>query len=85
MIDVFNGLDKVLGMDLFNKLCPVIITDNGSKFSNPKAIELRKKIPCKRTSIFYCDAGIPYQKEACGEVNNELIRRLLPKGQVSIS
>ena len=33
----------------------------------------------RRTSIYYCDAGCPYQKGAI-EVNHELIRRVLPKG-----
>jgi len=77
--DIFNLLDKALGKELFNKLFPVILTDNGSEFSNPKAIENRESVPCRRTQIFYCDAGSPYQKGAI-EVNHELIRRILPKG-----
>lgn len=82
VIDVFNGLDKVLGDDLFNDLFPYILTDNGSEFSNPRAIEYRNHIKAggtmHRTNIFYCDAGCPYQKGAC-EVNHELIRRVIPK------
>lgn len=82
VIDVFNGLDQVLGDELFNELFPYILTDNGSEFSNPRAIEYRdhmKRSGTKhRTNIFYCDAGCPYQKRAC-EVNHELIRRVLPK------
>ncbi|WP_446897669.1 IS30 family transposase [Clostridium sp. LBM24168] len=77
--DVFNHLDKILGQELFSELFPVILTDNGSEFSNPKAIEYRDKFPFLRTHIFYCDAGSPYQKGAI-EVNHELIRRVLPKG-----
>lgn len=77
--DIFNHLDQILGKDIFNKLFSVILTDNGSEFSNSKAIEYRETIPCKRTSVFYCDAGSPYQKGAI-EVNHELIRRVLPKG-----
>jgi IS30 family transposase len=76
---IFDALDTVLDMEDFNKLFPVILTDNGSEFSNPKQIEYREKIPRRRTNIFYCDAGSPYQKGAC-EVNYELIRRILPKG-----
>ena len=82
VIDVFNGLDKVLGDDLFNDLFPYILTDNGSEFSNPRAIEYREHLKMggtkHRTNIFYCDAGCPYQKGAC-EVNHELIRRVIPK------
>lgn len=82
VIDIFNGLDKVLGETLFNDLFPYILTDNGSEFSNPKAIEYRKNpsgiSTMHRTNVFYCDAGCPYQKGAC-EVNHELIRRIIPK------
>lgn len=38
-----------------------------------------KMIDKKQHLSFYCDAGSPYQKGAC-EVNYELIRRVLPKG-----
>ena len=82
VIDVFNGLDKVLGNELFSELFPYILTDNGSEFSNPRAIEYREHpergASYHRTNIFYCDAGCPYQKGAC-EVNHELIRRIIPK------
>lgn len=77
--EIFDLLDRTLGVTIFEELFPVILTDNGSEFSNPKAIEHRDKVPCNRTKVFYCDAGRPYQKGAC-EVNHELIRRVLPKG-----
>lgn len=79
VIEIINLLDEVLGAKTFNSLFPVILTDNGSEFSNPKVIEKRSTIPCNRTKIFYCDPSAPYQKGAC-EVNHELIRRILPKG-----
>ncbi len=79
VIDIFNHLDENLGKALFDRLFPVILTDNGSEFSNPKAIEYREIIPYRRTNVFYCDAGSPYQKGAI-EVNHELMRRVLPKG-----
>lgn len=76
---IFHALDRVVGVTDFNRLFPVILTDNGSEFSNPKEIEYRDKVPMHRTNIFYCDPSSPYQKGAC-EVNHELIRRILPKG-----
>ena len=76
VLDIFNGLLDRLGITLFQKLFPVILTDNGSEFSNPKAIEADPETGEIRTSIFYCDAGKPYQKGAI-EVNHELIRRVL--------
>jgi IS30 family transposase len=78
--DIFEMLYDKLGKPLFKKLFPVILTDNGSEFSNPKAIEYSdEKFTGLRTNVFYSDAGSPYQKGAI-EVNHELIRRILPKG-----
>jgi IS30 family transposase len=37
--DIFEMLYDKLGKPLFKRLFPVILTDNGSEFSNPKAIE----------------------------------------------
>ena len=78
VIDVFNQLYELLGKEIFKKLFPVILTDNGSEFSNPKAIEFAPD-GTRRTSVFYCDPSAPYQKGSI-EVNHELIRRILPKG-----
>jgi IS30 family transposase len=83
VLDVFEQLDTKLGGENFNLLFPVILTDNGSEFSNPKKIEYREYVikdhGYRRTRVYYCDAGRPYQKGAI-EVNHELIRRILPKG-----
>lgn len=80
VIDIFNELESLLGKGSFRQLFPVVLTDNGSEFSNPKAIEYGlEKYGGFRTRIFYCDAGRPYQKGAI-EVNHELIRRVLLKG-----
>lgn len=80
VIHIFQALDRILGAKDFNHLFPVILTDNGSEFSNPKEIEYRDTVPMRRTSLFYCDPSCPYQKGAC-EVNHELSRRILPKGE----
>ncbi|WP_042333563.1 hypothetical protein [Desulfosporosinus meridiei] len=45
-------------LHIFQTLFPFILTDNGSEFSNPKAIEYDlKKDNGLRTSIYYCNAG----------------------------
>lgn len=58
--DIFDGLEKSLGMGLFQSLFPLILTDNGSEFSNPRALECDTETGEIRTKIFYCDAGKPY-------------------------
>lgn len=79
VIDTFNLIDNKINIDLFKKLFPVILTDNGSEFSNPTEIEFSNKTREQRTQIFYCEPGRPDQKGSC-EVNHEMIRRILPKG-----
>lgn len=78
VIDIFDFLYDKLGQDTFKKLFPIILTDNGSEFSNPLAIEFDKE-GNRRTQIFYCDPSAPYQKGSA-ENNHELIRRIVPKG-----
>jgi len=79
VIDIFNMIENKFGIELFKKLFPVILTDNGSEFSNPTEIEFNMNTGELRTRIFYCEPGRPDQKGAC-EVNHEMIRRILPKG-----
>jgi IS30 family transposase len=55
----------------------VILTDRGSEFTNPLAIEFNKGNG-RRTHIFYCDPQRSDQKGGC-EVTHEMIRRVLPK------
>jgi len=78
VIDIFDMLQSRLGLELFKSLFPVILTDNGSEFSNPKALEF-DAAGNQRTNIFYCDPYASYQKPNV-ERNHEFIRKILPKG-----
>ena len=79
IIEIFNMLEEILSTDIFQKLFVIILTDNGSEFSNPTAIEFNPITKKNRTQIFYCEPRRSDQKGSC-EVNHELIRRVLPKG-----
>lgn len=79
VIDIFNNLQDILGIDKFKELFILILTDNGSEFSNPTEIEFDLNTGEKRTQIFYCHPSSPFEKGSC-EVNHELLRRILPKG-----
>ena len=78
VIEIFNHLDFRLGRKNFMKLFKICLTDNGSEFSNPKAIEFDDKGEL-RTRIFYCNPNAPYQKGSA-ERNHEFIRQFIPKG-----
>ncbi len=79
VIDIFNYIQDNIGIEKFKELFDLILTDNGSEFSNPSEIEIDMNTGEKRTQIFYCHPSRPDQKGAC-EVNHEFIRRILPKG-----
>ena len=78
VIDVFDLMHKTLGVSCFPTLFPVLLTDNGSEFSNPKALEF-DSIGSRRTRVFYCDPGASFQKPNV-ELNHEFIRKFVPKG-----
>lgn len=78
VLEVFNYLEQLLGIETFLKIFSVILTDNGSEFGNPKSLEFNS-LGMLRTRIFYCDARASYQKGML-EKNHEFIRYVLPKG-----
>lgn len=78
VIDVFNMLYDELGAARFKTLFHVLLADNGSEFSNPKALEF-DEMGNQRTKVFYCDPYSSFQKPSV-ELNHELIRKILPKG-----
>jgi IS30 family transposase len=77
VITVFNTLEAALGNDLFEKTFPIILTDNGTEFSNPLALEFNSE-GIGRTRIFYCNPTASYQKGML-EKNHEFIRYVIPK------
>lgn len=78
VINIFNRLYLELGPDVFCALMPLLLGDNGSEFSNPKALEFDGQ-GNQRTHVFYCDPSAPEQKGSC-ERNHKFIRMFIPKG-----
>ncbi len=78
VIDIFNWLYALLGAETFRRMFPVILTDRGSEFSNPTALEFDNE-GSRRTTIFYCDPCASFQKPNV-ELNHEFIRKILPQG-----
>ena len=79
VVNIFNELYDLLEEETFKKLFPVVLTDNGTEFSNPLKLET-DFWGVLRTRIFYCDINRSDQKGSI-EVNHEFIRRILPKGK----
>ena len=76
---IFNILKSRLGTDEFKRLFEVILTDNGTEFSDPESIEINPETGEKLCSLFYCDPNCSWQKGSI-EKNHEYIRYILPKG-----
>ena len=77
--EVFDNLKLLLGIDEFKRLFEVIITDNGTEFSDPESIEIDINTGEKVCSLFYCNPNCSWQKGSI-EKNHEYIRYILPKG-----
>lgn len=75
----FETLKNLLGDSEFSRLFEVILTDNGTEFSDPESIEISTKTGDKLSSVFYCEPNCSWQK-GCIEKNHEYIRYVLPKG-----
>ena len=75
---IFDHMYELLDHEIFTSLFQVILTDRGSEFTNPLAIEFDDN-DNRRTHVFYCDPQRSDQKGGC-EVTHEMIRRVLPKG-----
>lgn len=73
-----DELKKKLGYELFHKVFPIILTDNGKEFKRPDLIEDNGNDVIK-TKVFYCDPNRSDQKGTI-EVTHEYIRKYIEKG-----
>lgn len=79
VVEQFDYLTSLVGLDEFRKIFPVILTDNGSEFKHTRELEYTEDGK-KRTKVFYCDPQASWQKPQI-EKNHEFIRYVLPKGK----
>ena len=62
---MFDYLEAGLRIDVFRRLFPVILTDNGSEFKKVDELELTPDedgFLIYRTSLYYCDPMALWQK-----------------------
>ena len=79
VIDAFARLRGIVGGEPpFGRLFPVLLTDNGTEFSNPRAIEGGTP-GAPECRLFYCDPCASWQKPHV-ERNHEFVRMILPPG-----
>lgn len=78
VIAALNTLCEAIGIEYFRAMFNIILTDRGTEFLNPEAIECDQYGEIK-THLFYCDPQCSWQKGKL-ERNHEFIRYVLPKG-----
>ena len=76
---VFDYLERGLGLERFQRLFPVFLTDNGGEFKKADELELTEDLEF-RTHVFFCDPMASWQKPHI-EKNHEYIRYVLPRGK----
>ena len=76
---VFDFLERGLGLEVFRRLFPVFLTDNGSEFKKVDELELTEDYEY-RTKLYYCDPMASWQKPHI-EKNHEFIRYVIKKGK----
>ena len=76
---IFRELRKKLGKEDYKKLFQVVLTDNGSEFTDPEAIEFDDDGEML-ARVFFCHPLASWEKGDC-ENNHALIRRIIPKGR----
>ena len=78
VVKEFDKLENILGTSTFKKIFKIILTDNGTEFSNPERLE-KNQNQLKRCRIFYCE---PNRSDEKGKIenNHRYIRYILKKG-----
>lgn len=76
---IFRKLQHSLGREDYMKLFPVVLTDNGSEFTDPETIEIAEDGEIL-SRVFYCHPMASWEKGDC-ENNHALMRRIIPKGR----
>ena len=79
VVEQLEWLTAAVGIETFQKLFPVILTDNGSEFKHTREMEFTVDGQ-RRTRLYYCDPQASWQKPHI-EKNHEFIRYVLPKGK----
>lgn len=80
VVKALDMLELSLGLELFRKMFPIILTDNGEEFTDIYGMQHSCTVEGeRRTFVFFCEPNRSDQKAEC-ERNHRLMRRIIPKG-----
>ncbi|MBQ0138048.1 MAG: IS30 family transposase [Kurthia sp.] len=80
VVDTFNWIQNLIGIDSFKEIFPSILTDRDPSFSDIEGIEFDPETGELRTKLFFCDAFRSNQKASVENMNKQ-IRKFFPKGK----
>ena len=80
VVETLDKLEITLGSDLFAQVFPLILTDNGTEFSDIKGMETSCITGEQRTKVFFCEPNRSDEKGSC-ENHHKMIRYVIPKGR----
>ena len=79
VVEIYDEIERKIGIKKFKEVFPVILTDRDPCFSNFIGTEFTKDTGEERTKLFFCDSYRSVQKASVENMNKQL-RRHFPKG-----
>jgi len=76
---LFETIKGFLGIGLFKRSFPIILTDNGTEFHDPLSLETDPQTGEQLINIYFCHPRSSNEKGKC-EKNHEHFRECVPKG-----
>lgn len=80
VVNKLNEIQQIIGLKNYKRIFGIILTDNGSEFTDIKGIMTDPDSDEIRTELYFCQPLQSGQKGSC-EKNHELFRYVLPKGK----
>lgn len=77
IIEILNEFEEIMGLEMFQKIFPAILTDRDVVFDDFNSLEFNKN-SIQRTKIFYCNSSASWQKAFVENMNKDL-RTIFPK------
>lgn len=80
VVKFFDDLEEAIGIEAFQELIPVILTDRDPSFADIDGICFSKITGEERCKLFFCDPYVSNQKPNVENMNKQ-IRLFFPKGK----
>ena len=79
VVNTLNTIQSIIGIENYKKIFGIILTDNGSEFTDIDGIMYDPETGELRTDLYFCHPQCSGEKGSC-ERNHELFRYIIPKG-----